>query len=156
MLSTERQLRRSTARVLGGVAIGAGYGAATSLSNAAVAPPSPDSLARVPSLILDAGWAWAAVAVLAGWLAGAPVRAAAAGASALLAGTVVYYAMDSVLRARSRSWSCGRRAPAPRPGWWPRTGARTIVAAAAAVSAGAFFAQFLLERRRVHRIRADA
>ena len=53
---------------------------------------------RSCSIILDVGWAWAALAVAAGWLAGAPVRGALAAALALLAATTAYYALDSVLR----------------------------------------------------------
>jgi hypothetical protein len=192
------------ARVLAAVALGVGFGAATSLSNAAVSPSSPDSLARVPSLILDSGWAWAGVAVLAGWLAGRPARAAVAGAVALLGGAAAYYGIDSVVRdeplagygpelvrwwlaglflgpllggvgalARGRGLVgllCRLAVPAGAlgqmivhpPGSGAPTGARaatwalTIVAAAAAVSAGAVLSWFLLERRRVHGVGADA
>jgi hypothetical protein len=83
---------------LGAAVLGAGFGAATSLSNRIVTPFDSDSLARVPSLVLDAGWAWAGLAVVAGWLAGAPARGAVAGAVALLAATTVYYVTDSVAR----------------------------------------------------------
>lgn len=67
-----------------GVAIGAGFGAATSLVNALSSPythigaPITGSLwggaAKVLSLLMDAGWAWAALAVVVGWLVGTPVR----------------------------------------------------------------------------------
>ena len=52
------------------------------------------------SLLLDVGWAWAAVAVAAGWLAGSGVigRGAAAGAVSLMAATAAYFVMDSLLR----------------------------------------------------------
>ena len=57
--------------------------------------------AEFASLILDAGWAWAATAVLVGWLVsrGVPtaaglLRSAAAGGLALGFATVAYYGMD--------------------------------------------------------------
>jgi hypothetical protein len=58
--------------------------------------------AEFASLILDAGWAWAAQAVLVGWLASRharrPVagmlRGAVAGGLALVVATTVYYGMD--------------------------------------------------------------
>ncbi|MET8118396.1 DUF6518 family protein [Micromonospora sp. NPDC005189] len=60
-------------------------------------------VAEFASLVLDAGWAWAAVAVLAGWLvsrrmgpAAGMVRGAAAGALALVFATTVYYGMDVI------------------------------------------------------------
>jgi len=54
--------------------------------------------AEFASLILDAGWAWAAAAVLAGWLAGDRVsRGAAAGVVALAAATIAYYGSDAVI-----------------------------------------------------------
>ena len=40
----------------------AGFGAATSLANGLVSSDSSTSLARIPGLIPDAGWAWAAIA----------------------------------------------------------------------------------------------
>jgi hypothetical protein len=52
----------------------------------------------VVSILLDGGWAWAGLAVAAGWLAGAPVRGALAAVVALLAATTAYYALDSELR----------------------------------------------------------
>ncbi len=97
--------------VFGGVALGATFGALTSLVNAASSPFSAMGghvaqtgwgwLARVASLLLGAGWAWAALAVLAGLLAGAPARAAVAGAGALLAATATYYTVDTVLLQQS-------------------------------------------------------
>ena len=57
--------------------------------------------AEFASLILDAGWAWAAAAVLVGWLvsrnarpASAILRGAVAGSLALAFATAVYYAAD--------------------------------------------------------------
>jgi hypothetical protein len=83
--------------VLGACALGAGFGAATSLSNRYDSHVEPDSFARVASLVLDAGWAWAALAVVAGWLAAAPARGAVAGVVALLAATTVYYGTDTLI-----------------------------------------------------------
>jgi hypothetical protein len=89
---------------LGACALGSGFGAATSFSNRVDSRVEPDSFARVASLVLDAGWAWAGLAVVAGWLAGAPVRGAVAGVLALLAATTVYYGVDSVLGDGSLAW----------------------------------------------------
>ena len=107
--------------------LGAGFGAATSLINDLSSPYGElggrlqrarwawvSDVAEVGSLLLDVGWAWAAVAVAAGWLAGAGAigRGAAAGAVSLTAATAAYFVMDSVLREESlagyvgevRSW----------------------------------------------------
>ncbi len=46
----------------------------------------------------NAGWAWAGVAVVAGWLVGTSTRGAASGVLALLAMTTAYYGMDSIFR----------------------------------------------------------
>lgn len=80
--------------------LGAGFGATTSLINDLSSPYGElggrlvqarwtwvTEVAEVGSLLLDVGWAWAAVAVAAGWLAGAIVRAAAAGAVSLMTAT---------------------------------------------------------------------
>src|SRR5688572_9855180 len=95
-------------RVVGAVALGAAFGAATSLSNAwSHEVGLVDSVrvetgwawpARVASLTLDSGWAWAAFAVAVGWLAGARFRGAVAGALALLAATTAYYALEPLFR----------------------------------------------------------
>ena len=57
--------------------------------------------AEFANLIFDAGWAWAAVAVLAGWLASrhageasGSARAALAGGLALVCATTAYYGVD--------------------------------------------------------------
>jgi hypothetical protein len=90
--------------VLGACALGSGFGAATSLSNRFDSQVEPDSFARVASLVLDAGWAWAALAVVAGWLAGTPARGAVAGVLALIAATTVYYGMDSLTGGDTLAW----------------------------------------------------
>ena len=91
--------------------LGAGFGATTSLINDLSSPYGElggrlvrarwtwvTEVAEVGSLLLDVGWAWAAVAVAAGWLARAIVRAAAAGAVSLMTAAAAYYLMDSLLR----------------------------------------------------------
>ena len=93
--------------------LGVGFGAVTSLINDLSSPYGElggrlvrerwtwvSDLAELGSLLLDVGWAWAAVAVAAGWLAGAGVigRGAAAGAVSLMAATAAYFVMDSLLR----------------------------------------------------------
>ena len=103
-------------------ALGAGFGATTSLINDLSSPYGElggrlvgdrwtwvTDVAEVGSLLLDVGWAWAAVAVAAGWLAGAGAigRGAAAGTAALMAATVAYFLMDSLLRADSLAGSVG-------------------------------------------------
>jgi hypothetical protein len=100
--------------------LGAGFGATVSLLNDLSSPygelggrlvgagwTAVTNVAEVGSLILDVGWAWAAVAVAAGWLAGAIVRGAVAGAVALMSATAAYYFMDSVLRDESATGYLG-------------------------------------------------
>ncbi|MGC4795905.1 hypothetical protein ACLQ3H_17560 [Micromonospora saelicesensis] len=59
--------------------------------------------AEFASLILDAGWAWAAMAVLVGWLVSQSVRLAAgmlrgavAGGCTLISATIAYYGVDVI------------------------------------------------------------
>ncbi|GAA3137789.1 hypothetical protein GCM10010466_30860 [Planomonospora alba] len=113
-----RQDRSRAARLagifVGAPAAGAGFGAATSLANAAshgyadleseAYTTSGWSIAEVVSVLLDSGWAWAGLAVAAGWSLGragadrpaAPARAAAAGALALLAATAAYSVAETL------------------------------------------------------------
>ncbi|MFF2014125.1 hypothetical protein ACFVWY_34385 [Streptomyces sp. NPDC058195] len=89
---------------MGGLAAGACFGAVTSLVNALSSPYAElgtsltgtvwAKAAKVLSLLVDAGWSWAALAVAMGWLAGTWVRGALAGALALIAATVAYYVTD--------------------------------------------------------------
>ncbi|WP_351236391.1 hypothetical protein [Streptomyces sp. NPDC002133] len=91
--------------MVGGLAAGLGFGAATSLVNALSSPygdlgmPLTGTVwakgAKVLSLLMDAGWAWAALAVVMGWLAGTRARGALVGALALVAATVAYYVTDA-------------------------------------------------------------
>jgi hypothetical protein len=88
--------------------IGAGFGVTTSLVNdlsseygtlgSPLAGSGWQPVLRVLSFLLDAGWAWAAVAVATGCLAGTWIRGAVAGALALVAAAATYYAVDAMLR----------------------------------------------------------
>lgn len=97
------------ARVL---AVGAAFGAATSLVNALArrtvdlesraAATSGWSFMEIVSILFDSGWAWAGLAVLTGRLATRAARrplarGAVAGLLSLLAATVAYYAFDTVI-----------------------------------------------------------
>ncbi|MFE5092307.1 hypothetical protein ACFRCI_18435 [Streptomyces sp. NPDC056638] len=85
-----------------GLVFGVGFGAATSLVNALSSPYGelgmPGTVwgkaAKVLSLLMDAGWSWAALAVVTGWLAGTLTRGALVGALALVGATVAYYVTD--------------------------------------------------------------
>ncbi|MFJ5224755.1 hypothetical protein [Streptomyces sp. NPDC088400] len=88
-----------------GLVAGVGFGAATSLANALSSPygglgaPLVGTVwgggAKVLSLLMDAGWSWAALAVAVGWLAGTGIRGALAGALTLTGATVAYYVTDA-------------------------------------------------------------
>ncbi|MEJ8646313.1 hypothetical protein WKI68_43790 [Streptomyces sp. MS1.HAVA.3] len=101
-------------KIITGVAIGAAFGAATSLANALSSPYSPlgapitgtvwAGAAKVLSLLMDSGWAWAALAVAAGWLARTWARGIPAGALALMAATAAYYVMDASVRDEPLAW----------------------------------------------------
>lgn len=100
-----------------GLAIGVVFGTATALVNALSSPYSEIGMpltgtvvgrtAKVLSLLLDAGWSWAALAVLAGRPAGSLVRGAIAGALSLVGATVAYYVTDSASRMPVRTWASG-------------------------------------------------
>jgi hypothetical protein len=103
---------RFVSGILTSVAIGAAFGAATSLVNhlpgilgevgqAHTEDSAATWTAIFVSLILDSGWAWAALAFVLGWITGihaTPARAvlvgAQAGAVGLIAATVAYYSTD--------------------------------------------------------------
>lgn|SRR5690606_37033206 len=97
------------------LAVGASFGAATSLVNA-LAHQTVDlesraaavggwSVMEIVSILFDSGWAWAGLAVLTGWLANragrqgaaALVRGAVAGTLSLLVATAAYYALDTIV-----------------------------------------------------------
>jgi hypothetical protein len=100
--------------LVGALAAGVGFGAATSLANA-ISHHNADlesrayttngwSVAEIVSVLLDSGWAWAGLAIVMGSLVtragesrpGALARGAAAGALALLAATVAYSVVDTI------------------------------------------------------------
>ncbi|MEU6407544.1 hypothetical protein [Microbispora sp. NPDC046933] len=112
-------------------AIGAAFGAATSLVNA-LSDSFADlegrayttggwSVAEIMSVLLDSGWAWAGLAVAVGWLVtragksrpAAPARGGAAGALALLAATAAYSIVDTI-----RSGGCAWEWYASEPPLW--------------------------------------
>ncbi|WP_245658233.1 hypothetical protein [Microtetraspora malaysiensis] len=109
------------------LAVGAGFGAATSLVNA-LSHSNADlesrayttsgwSIAEIMSVLLDSGWAWAGLAVAVGWLVtrarasrpSALAQGAAAGALALLAATAAYGIVDGIRNGGQLSES---------PVWW--------------------------------------
>lgn len=85
---------------------GAAFGAFTSLVNAlsspytAIGSPLAGTIwgngAEVLSLLCDAGWSWAALAVAAGWVARRPGPGALAGVLTLMAATGGYYLTDAL------------------------------------------------------------
>lgn len=91
-------------RVLTVALAGVGYGVTTSALNALSSPFGElagtwlQSGLRVLSTMTGAGWAWAALAVAAGWSSRSRRWGAAAGALALVAATTAYYGLDNVLR----------------------------------------------------------
>ncbi|WP_335938877.1 hypothetical protein [Streptomyces sp. PTD5-9] len=90
------------------LAAGAGFGALTSLANALSSPYSAlgapwagtvwAGAAKVLSLLVGLGWAWAALAVVTGRLARTWTRGAVAAVLALSAATAAYYPTDALLR----------------------------------------------------------
>ncbi|MFD6329474.1 hypothetical protein ACFWGI_07870 [Streptomyces niveus] len=93
--------------MVGGLAAGMGFGAATALVNNLSSPYAElgmplkgtvwASAAKVLSLLMDAGWSWAALAVAMGWLARTRVRGALVGVLALFAATGAYYVTDALV-----------------------------------------------------------
>ncbi|MEU0568164.1 hypothetical protein ABZ297_22660 [Nonomuraea sp. NPDC005983] len=108
---------KSIRSVVSALLIGVAFGAITSLVNDVSSPYGQvggalvnagrgwvAESAAVVSLLLDAGWTWAALAVLVGWLAGGLARGVASGVVALAAATAAYYSVDSLLRAEPLAW----------------------------------------------------
>lgn len=99
---------RVTLRLLACLLVGAIFGAGDSLVNAASSPYNDlgallagtgwQSMAKGGSYVLNAGWAWAALAVAAGRIAGTRGRGAVAGVVCLGAAVTAYYAVDAPLR----------------------------------------------------------
>jgi hypothetical protein len=112
--------------------VGAGFGAATSVANAvshefadleSVAYTNSGwSFPEIVSVLMDSGWAWAGLAVFAGWLAtrahharpSASARGAAAGTPALLAAVAAYAFADTVRDGGSLSSFYLNESPV----WW--------------------------------------
>ena len=61
-------------------------------------------VAEVASKLLDAGWAWAGLAIVVGWLAGSILRGAVTGVLALLAATVAYFVIDYSIQMEGLVW----------------------------------------------------
>lgn len=102
------------ARLVVVVVLGIALGAVDAATNA-IASPYTDigaslvgtpwqAVAAFAGLILNAGWAWAALAVAAGWFAGrrpgrrGAVAVAATGVAALFGAIVAYFVVDSALK----------------------------------------------------------
>ncbi|MER7191202.1 hypothetical protein [Streptomyces flaveolus] len=93
--------------MLGAVAAGLVFGSLTSVTNVLSSPYGEigarvtgsvlGDTSRVLSLLLDAGWAWAALAVTVGWMAETRSRGASYGVAALTCATVSYYVVDLYL-----------------------------------------------------------
>ncbi|MET9505599.1 hypothetical protein ABZY42_28400 [Streptomyces sp. NPDC006622] len=91
--------------MVGGLAAGSAFGSLTSFVNALSSPYAElgtrftgtvwAKTAKVLSLLMDAGWCWAALAVGMGWLAGGRALGAATGALSLVAASAAYYATDA-------------------------------------------------------------
>jgi len=112
------------AALVAGAVLGAGAGLANSvpLMLGEVGEARADrslwsQAAEFVSLILDSGWAWAATAVLAGWLAGdrrRPRTGAVAGFVALVVATGAYYATQQAFADGGDPWADTRF-------WWLRS-----------------------------------
>lgn len=110
------------ARLLGALAIGAGFGAATAFMNAlALGHADLESRAyttsgwsypEIISVLLDSGWAWAGCGVAVGWAVTrggdgrrtAPALGAVAAALALLAATIAYGIGEAVADGGQTPW----------------------------------------------------
>lgn len=101
-------------RLLAVAAAGPAFGAVDAATNAAASPYTDvgaalvgtpwQSVAAFTGLIVNGGWAWAALAVAGGWLAGSSggwrgaAASAATGFAAVLGATVAYFVVDSALK----------------------------------------------------------
>nr|PZN46795.1 MAG: hypothetical protein DIU60_05510 [Actinomycetota bacterium] len=126
MITSERGDRSQgtprAARLLGALAIGAGFGAATAFMNAlALGHADLESRAyttsgwsypEIISVLLDSGWAWAGCGVAVGWAVTrggdgrrtAPALGAVAAALALLAATIAYGIGEAVADGGQTPW----------------------------------------------------
>ncbi|WP_049821353.1 DUF6518 family protein [Kineococcus radiotolerans] len=95
---------RKVPRLLSCLLAGAAFGVLDSLVNhgSFVADPATitagQQVARFSSYLLNAGWAWAALPVLAGWWATTRLMGAVAGWVSVSAAVVAYYVSDSLVR----------------------------------------------------------
>ena len=71
--------------------LGVALGVATSWADANAGGLEPNELVRATGMVLNSGSAWAALAVVSGWLIARPVASAFAGAGALMAAVAAYY-----------------------------------------------------------------
>ena len=74
------------------VGLGTALGVATAWVDVGAGGLEQDGLWRAASMVLNSGSAWAALAVVGGWLIGRPLAGAVAGTVALVAAVVGYYA----------------------------------------------------------------
>jgi hypothetical protein len=79
-------------RWLSAVGFGIALGVATAWIDVRAGGLEQDGLWRAASMVLNSGSAWAALAVVGGWLIGRPLAGAVAGTVALVAAVVGYYA----------------------------------------------------------------
>ncbi|PRY12542.1 hypothetical protein CLV37_110102 [Kineococcus rhizosphaerae] len=100
---------RGTPRSLSCLLAGAAFGAFDSVVNRVSSVTDPAAIttaqqvARFLSYLLDAGWAWAALAVLAGWWARTWLLGAAAGWVSVSGAVLAYYLTDAQVRGESFS-----------------------------------------------------
>jgi hypothetical protein len=84
--------RAQASRWLFVVGLGMALGVATAWVDVKAGGLGQDGLWRAASMVLNSGSAWAALAVVGGWLIGRPLAGAVAGTVALVAAVVGYYA----------------------------------------------------------------
>ncbi len=84
--------RAQASRWLSVVGLGMALGVATAWVDVRAGGLEQDGLWRAASMVLNSGSAWAALAVVGGWLIGRPLAGAVAGTVALVAAVVGYYA----------------------------------------------------------------
>jgi hypothetical protein len=84
--------RAQASRWLSVVGLGVALGVATAWVDVRAGGLEQDGLWRAASMVLNSGSAWAALAVVGGWLIGRPLAGAVGGTVALVAAVVGYYA----------------------------------------------------------------
>jgi hypothetical protein len=88
-------------RWLSAVGFGIALGVATAWIDVRAGGLEQDGLWRAASMVLNSGSAWAALAVVGGWLIGRPLAGAVAGTVALVAAVVGYYAFGVLVGDRT-------------------------------------------------------